>query len=110
MREHHYIARVLAEYLRLPHTPDRPRAADRAVAAQLHRRGIPLATVRAALLLATARRLQRPADAVPLAPVRSLAYFLPVVEEVDREGIGEGYVGYLEGLLDRRCKTPQEPR
>jgi hypothetical protein len=34
------------------------------------------------LVLAAARRLFRPADAPPLATVRSFAYFLPVIEEV----------------------------
>ena len=35
-----------------------------------------------ALVLAAARRLLRPAEALPLKMVRSLAYFLPVIEEV----------------------------
>jgi len=34
------------------------------------------------LVLAATRRLIRPTDAPPLGPIRSLAYFLPVIEEV----------------------------
>jgi len=58
------------------------RRPDRLLAAQLQQRGVPLVAVENALVLATARRLIRPADAVPLATIRSLAYFLPVIGEV----------------------------
>jgi hypothetical protein len=34
------------------------------------------------LVLAAARRLIRPTDRPPLGTIRSLAYFLPVIEEV----------------------------
>jgi hypothetical protein len=35
-----------------------------------------------AFVLAATRRLMRPADAPPLGTIRSLAYFLPVTEEI----------------------------
>ncbi len=92
-----YVRAVLDEYLRLPDTPELPRRHDHRVAQELHHRGVPLATVRAALLLATARRRTRPPGAAPLAPVRSLAYFLPVVEELLAEPPDPEYLAYLEG-------------
>ena len=44
--------------------------------------GIPLTTVETALLLASLRRANRRPDALPLGPIRSLHYFLPVIEEL----------------------------
>jgi hypothetical protein len=52
------------------------------VAAQLHARGVSLRVAENALILAAARRLMRAPGALPLPTVRSLAYFLPVIEEV----------------------------
>ncbi len=64
--------------LQLPaRNPDRdPAGRDRQLARDLCRRGVPLRTVRVALLLATARRTLR--SGPPLPPVRTLHYFLPV--------------------------------
>ena len=43
---------------------------------------IPLTTAETALLLASLRRAARRPDALPLGPIRSLHYFLPVIEEL----------------------------
>jgi len=75
-----YVRAVLAAYVELGDTPDRARPADRALAAQLFDREIPLNLVRDALILAYARRTLRPPDTPPLPPVRSLYYFMPVIE------------------------------
>ena len=58
------------------------RRPDRLLAAQLYQRGVSVSVIENALVLAAARRLIRPADAPPLGTIRSLAYFLPVIEEV----------------------------
>ncbi len=102
-----YVRAVLDQYLKLTDTPQLPRRHDHRVAQDLHHPGVPLTTVRAALILASARRRTRPPGAAPLAPIRSLAYFLPVVEEVEAVGVPEGYVGYLEGLLERGSRIPR---
>jgi hypothetical protein len=77
-----YIRHVLDAYSKTPGTMGTVRRPDRLVAAQLHQRGVPLIAVENALLLAAARRMIRPTDAAPLGAIRSLAYFLPVIEEV----------------------------
>lgn len=94
-----YVRRVLDCYRHIPGTLGRIRSHDRAIAAELHRRMIPLSVVESALILATVRRTLRPEDAPPLAPVRSLAYFLPVVEEVIATPLATDYVRYLRGKL-----------
>jgi len=43
---------------------------------------VSLRVIQEALLLATVRRCLRAPDAAPLAPVRSLHYFIPVIEEI----------------------------
>jgi hypothetical protein len=96
-----YVRRILQAYRQTPGTTGRVHQPDRRLAAQLHERGVPLQTVENALLLAAARRLFRPADAPPLATVRSLAYFLPVIEEVLGLKISPDYFRYVREKLQR---------
>ena len=77
-----YVAAVLMLYLDLPDTPLRASPQDQSLASKLHEQGVPLSLVEAALLLASLRRLIRPTDRPPLPPVRSLAYFQPVITEL----------------------------
>ena len=65
MEHREYERRVLEAYCATPGTVGVIRRADRSFAAQLHDRGVPLATVENALTLAVARRSARPVDAVP---------------------------------------------
>ena len=94
-----YQAAVLKLYLELPETPSRTGPQDRKRAAELYARGIKLATVESALLLASLRRLGRPEDWPPLAPIRSLAYFMPVIEELLDNPITDDYREYLSGKV-----------
>jgi hypothetical protein len=71
------------------------------LAVELYQRGIPLSKVENALVLADVRRLIRPSDAPPLTTVRSLAYFLPVIEEVLEMEVGEDYFHYARQKLQR---------
>jgi hypothetical protein len=71
------------------------------LALQLYQRGVALNKIENALILAALRRLIRPADAPPLTTVRSLAYFLPVIEEVLEMELGEEYFQYVRQKLQR---------
>jgi hypothetical protein len=90
-----YIASVLNAYLQLPETPSKASFNDRQTAAMLHSRSVPLFAVESALLLASMRRLCRSSDLPPLSPIRSLAYFLPVIQEVQDNPISDDYRQYL---------------
>ena len=59
-----------------------------------------------ALVLAATRRLIRPAGAPPLSTIRSLAYFLPVIEEVLELRVSPDYFRYLRHELDDPASTP----
>jgi hypothetical protein len=92
---HGYVAAVLNLYLRLPETPFNASSNDRQTAAALHTRGVTLVAAESALLLASVRRLGRSPDMPPLSPIRSLAYFLPVIQELLDNPISEDYLRYL---------------
>ena len=49
----------------------------------------------AALPLATLRRLSRPSELPPLPRIRSLAYFLPVIAELQQQPLPDGNLDYL---------------
>jgi hypothetical protein len=97
----HYVAQLLELYLHTPGTLGRVRREDRRLAAELHARHIPLLTIEEALLLATARRCLRAPEGPPVAPVRSLHYFVPVVEEVLANPLPAGYPEYLKSKLQK---------
>ncbi len=90
-----YVATVLKLYIQLPETPFKANSNDRKTAEGLQARGITLATVESALLLATVRRLARSPHLPTLSPIRSLAYFLPVTQELIDNPIADDYLGYL---------------
>ena len=104
-----YTAAVLLLYVDLPDTPLRPSVQDQWQARRLYDRGVPLRLVETALLLASLRRLVRPADVPPLPPVRSLAYFLPVIDELQSHPPPDNYLEYLRLKLRQFAKDKGGP-
>jgi hypothetical protein len=100
-----YVHQVLEAYRKTPGTTGTIRRPDRVLAAQLFQRGISLSVIENAFVLAATRRLIRPADAQPLATIRSLAYFLPVIEEVQGLRVSPDYFQYLRHKLQRITPT-----
>jgi hypothetical protein len=100
-----YVCRLLEAYRVTPGTAGVVRRPDRLLAAQLHQRGVPLEAVENAFLLAAARRTIRPADAAPLSTIRSLAYFLPVIEEVLQLKVSQEYFQHLRHRLHRAASA-----
>jgi hypothetical protein len=96
-----YVAAVLTLYADLPDTPLRPSPMDQSVARKLHLEAVPLSLVESALLLATLRRRARSSELPPLPKVRSLAYFLPVIAELQLQPLPDGYLDYLRLKLQR---------
>jgi hypothetical protein len=104
-----FIQKVLTAYRQTPGTTGTIRRPDRLVAAQLYARGVPLDAVENALLLAVSRRLFRPAGALPLGTIRSLAYFLPVVDEVLALNLSQDYFRYLHSKIACFCSNASDP-
>jgi hypothetical protein len=100
LRREHYVQKVLEVYQHTPGTSGQVRPPDRLLAMQLQQRGIPLHTIENALVLAAARRIFRRADAPPLTTIRSLAYFVPVIEELLTTEISADYFEFLRRKLE----------
>ncbi len=105
-----YVRAVLDHYVTLPATRHAPGRQDRRLAAALYKRRIPLGLVRAALLLAAARRTLRGDDAPPLPPVGCLHYFLPVIDELRLSPPDPAYVDYLYSKLEPFMKHKPDQR
>ena len=101
MEQREYVRRLLDAYRATPGTAGVVRRPDRLLAAQLHERGVLLEAAENALALAAMRRLARPADAAPLGTIRSLAYFLPVIEEVLQTLVSPEYFQHVRRKLQR---------
>jgi hypothetical protein len=93
-----YVARLLAQYQKLPGTLGRILRDDRRTALALHNRGVPLDIVANAFVLATARRTFR-SDVDRLEPIRALRYFLPVIQEIVEAPPEPDYLDYLRRRL-----------
>ena len=100
-----YIRQVLEAYRKTPGTMGTVRRADRMLAAQFYQRGLSVKVIENALVLAATRRMIRPTDAPSLGTIRSLAYFLPVIEEVLELRVSPDYFEYLRHKLGRSEST-----
>jgi len=96
-------------YLCLPDTPRRLSRFDLRLVRQLWERQVPLTTVETAFLLASSRRAARRPDALPLGPIRSLHYFLPVIEELLANPVPQAYVTYLRSKVTPRPAAGRTP-
>lgn len=105
---HQYVKQVLDGYRSTPGTTGRLHPSDRLLARQLHQREVPLSVVQAAFLLAAARRGFREPQLPSLGTIRSLHYFLPVVEELLQNPLPAGYVEYLRGKLQKLRPTQHQ--
>ena len=104
-RQEEYIRQVLEAYRKTPGTMGTVRRPDRKVAAQLYQRGVSAEVIKNAFVLAATRRLMRPVESPPLGTIRSLAYFLPVIEEVLGLRVDRDYFEYLRHKLERIAPT-----
>ena len=98
-----YVQRVLAAYRSTPGTMGTIRRPDRFLAGQLYERGVPLMVIENALVLAAARRLTRGVESPPLNTIRSLAYFVPVIEEVRSLRVSPDFFQYLRQKIARHA-------
>ena len=104
-----YRQSLLDLYLRLPDTPRRLSRYDLRLVRDLWERQVPLQLVEMAFLLASARRRARSPDAIPLGPIRSLHYFLPVIEELLQTPLRQGdtYLAHLRRQIPLRPAASQ---
>jgi hypothetical protein len=94
-----FVDSVISMYLKLPDTPSKPSYYDRLTASRFFAGKIPLTIIEAALLLASLRRFAHSGDLPPLSPIRSLAYLVPVIQELSEMPFPDGYLQYLRSKL-----------
>ena len=111
MTPEQYARRVIGLYLSLPGVTGRAGPADWTLARALQAEGVAFDLIEAALLLATARRAAHDPAVPPLPPIRSLAYFRPVIAELKRQPPPRFYLDYLrEGVALLRPTLPARVR
>jgi hypothetical protein len=98
-----YVNKLLELYLKLPDTPLRTSRYDRQLAFKLYQQNVSLEIVEAALLLGSARRIFRDPSYPPLGPIRSLHYFLPLIQEVIATHPPDDYLNYLRHKLAKHA-------
>lgn len=105
-----YVAALLERYRRLPGTLGRVLRDDRHTAATLHDRRIELDVVHQAFVIAVARRAFS-TDPDSLDAIRTLRYFLPVVDEILQHPPDSDYLLHLQHKLrDAGLDLPTWPR
>jgi len=100
-----YVERVLRFYRALPQTRARTGPADRHLAEDPERRGVPVQLVEAALCLAALRRLLRPPEAPTPAPYPVSPLHPAHSRRVQDSSLEEGYLAYLHDRLRRHSHT-----
>jgi hypothetical protein len=70
-------------------------AAEAAAARDMQKRGIPLAVITEAMLMGACRKYSCWFEGQALEPIRSLAYFEPLIAEIQEKPFPPGYSGYL---------------
>jgi len=98
-REQDFVDTILKMYLALPETPDRFNSNDSFVAKAWFEQGISILQVQQAMTLAQIRRGFRRSDDLPLNPIRSLHYFVPIIQELQSQPMDEKYFRYLQSKL-----------
>jgi len=92
MSRREYLVAVIRLFLAQPAAPARASRDDWAVAQALYARGVDLDQFTHAVRLAALRRLSRDR---PLPPVRSLAYYRQVLDQLSPDELESGYVDYI---------------
>jgi len=86
--------------------------ADQKLAADLHRRGVPLENLRRAIWLGSARKYISMLNGQPPAPIASLGYFTVLLEEVTRAPVTDAYWQQLRQkllMLEQRWEQASPP-
>lgn len=100
-----YVESVCKCYEGLGCTTGKLNAADSETARQFHRRSIPLSVVDDAMLLGACMKYESWLNGGSQEPIRSMAYFEPLVAEVQANPLPDGYTGYLRKKLRRLAES-----
>jgi hypothetical protein len=80
-------------------------AAGTEAARQLQRQGIPINLVLDAMILGACRKFDSWFNGGPAEPIRSMAYFVPLIAEIQAKPLPAGYSTHLRSQLQRLSET-----
>jgi hypothetical protein len=100
-----YIESVCKCYEALGCTTGKLNAADSKTARKFHGRSIPIGVVYDAMLLGACRKYESWLNGGPSELIRSMAYFEPLVAEIQANPLPDGYAGYLREKLQRLAQS-----
>lgn len=100
-----YVESVRECYEKLGCTNGKLNAAGVETARQFHGRTITFCVVQDAMLLGACRKYESWLYGGTREPIRSMAYFEPLVAEVQANPLPDGYSGYLRGKLQRLAQS-----
>jgi hypothetical protein len=100
-----YVESVGKCYEELGCTAGKINAAGNEISRQFYGYSIPLSVVQDAMLLGACRKYESLLNGGPSEPIRSMAYFEPLVAEVRANPLPDGYSVYLRGKLHRLAQS-----
>jgi hypothetical protein len=102
---HAYVESVGKCYEGLGCTTGKLNAAGSEIARQFYGRSISFSVVQDAMILGACRKYESWLNGGPSEPIRSMAYFEPLVAEVRANPLPDGYTAYLHGKLRRLAES-----
>jgi hypothetical protein len=100
-----YIESVGKCYEGIGCTTGKLNAAGSEIVMHFYGRSISLSVVQDAMILGACRKYESWLNGGPSEPIRSMAYFEPLVAEVRANPLSDGYTGYLRGKLRRLAES-----
>jgi len=100
-----YVESVGKCYEELGCTTGKLNAAGIEIVRQFHGRSIPVSVVYGAMLLGACRKYESWLINGPSEPIRSMAYFEPLIAEVQANPLPDAYSGYLRGKLQHLAQS-----
>lgn len=102
-----YRRQALRLYRLLPDTPSRCHRGDCTIVDRLYQDDVPLSLLETALLVGTARRVLRDPGLPKLGTIRSIAYFLPILQQLHESPPPDGYLDYLRHTLQSALRQQE---
>lgn len=110
MNRQQYLQEVIEAYLAAPDTPSKARPRDWAIATTFFQQGISVATISHAIRVATLRRHRRDPNLGLLEPIRSLAYFRPLIEHLRQDPDHPKYIKYVRWSYEYTIPEVQQKK
>jgi hypothetical protein len=106
--EESYVGSVRKRFMTLGCATGRFSPPDEQLARDLEQKGIPLAVVEDAMLIGACRKYVSWLNSGPSAPIASLHYFEPIIEEVMERPFPTGYRDYMRLQVDKLARLHAE--